>query len=134
MIYLLDTDTCIYIMKKHPAIVDKLDFIEADEVAVSSISVSELYYGVEKSQKKKSNKKFLDNFLSPISIITYNHSAAKAYGLIRAKLETSGQIIGPLDMLIAAHALSQNLILVTNNVKEFNRIENLKIENWMSTH
>lgn len=134
MIYLLDTDTCIYIMKKHPAVLDKLSMVDADDVAVSSISVSELNYGVEKSQKKKPNRRYLDNFLSPISIIAYDQSAAERYGLIRTKLEKSGRVIGPLDMLIAAHALSQSLVLVTNNVGEFNRIDNLKIENWMVAH
>lgn len=121
-------------MKKHPAVLDKLSMVDADDVAVSSISVSELNYGVEKSQKKKPNRRYLDNFLSPISIIAYDQSAAERYGLIRTKLEKSGRVIGPLDMLIAAHALSQSLVLVTNNVGEFNRIDNLKIENWMVAH
>lgn len=133
MTYLLDTDTCIYIMKMHPALVNKLAEIAAEDVAVSAITVSELNYGVRKSQHQAKNQRKLDMFLKPLTILDYDQKAVDEYGIIRFTLEKAGRLIGPLDMLIAAHALSRNKILVTNNEKEFQRIDRLEIENWLNS-
>ena len=132
MKYLLDTNICIYIMNKRPAnVIQKFKHLEMGEVGLSAITISELQYGVAKSTQRKLNRQRLNEFMVPFEILTYDQSAAEAYGGIRIQLEKSGQPIGPLDTLIAAHALSRNLILVTNNETEFKRIENLKVENWV---
>ncbi|MCQ2773038.1 MAG: type II toxin-antitoxin system VapC family toxin, partial [Bacilli bacterium] len=102
-----------------------------DEVCISSITYSELMYGVEKSQKREQNYQALMIVLSAIPILEYGSYAAEEYGLIRKGLEDKSSIIGPMDLLIASHAKSENLILVASNMKEFNRIDNLKLEDWM---
>ena len=131
MNYLIDTNICIYVMNKRPReVIQKFKNTEIGQVAISSISVSELYYDVFKSKLQKQNSKRLEEFLTPFEILPYDENASKFYGSIRSQLESQGSVIGPLDMLIAAHALSNDLVLVTNNEKEFNRIESLKIENW----
>ncbi len=133
MKYLIDTNICIYIMNKRPAgIIKKFKQFELGEVGISTITVSELQYGVAKSTNRKENHQRLEQFIAPLEILTYDEMAAGAYGDIRFQLEKCGQPIGPLDLLIAAHALSQNVILVTNNDKEFKWIKNLKIENWIN--
>ena len=96
-----------------------------------SLTVAELKYGVYKSQFPERNQTALSQFLSPLQIIKFNEDAADYYGKIRADLEKRGQVIGSMDMLIAAHALSLDIILVTNNSKEFSRVPHLKIENWL---
>jgi tRNA(fMet)-specific endonuclease VapC len=132
MQYLLDTNTCIYIIKKKPIeIFEKFSNINLGEVAISSISLAELEFGVSKSQFVDKNRMALFNFLLPIEVLSYTHSATFYYGELRTKLEREGKVIGSMDMLIASHALSENLILVTNNVKEFSRIPSLKLENWI---
>ncbi|MFH1856709.1 MAG: type II toxin-antitoxin system VapC family toxin [Candidatus Omnitrophota bacterium] len=132
MKYLLDTNICIYIIKKKPLeVINKLTKINISDIGMSSITLSELEYGVEKSQSSDRNRIALLEFLSPIEIYNYDDSAAKEYGVIRAELERKGNIVGSLDMLIAAHAKSLGLILVTNNEKEFKKIPELKIENWV---
>lgn len=131
MKYLIDTNICIYIMNKKPAsVIEKFKLMEPGEIGVSSITVSELRYGVAKSRRKTENAKRLNEFLLPFEIMSYDSKAASAYGEIRSQLEKSGQTIGPLDMLIGAHALSQNRIIITNNTREFSRIDNLTVENW----
>jgi tRNA(fMet)-specific endonuclease VapC len=131
MKYLLDTNICIYIMNKRPAkVINKFKQREVGEIGLSSITVSELQYGVAKSNQRELNRQRLNEFIAPLDILTYDELAAEAYGNIRIQLEKSGQTIGPLDTLIAAHALSRNLILVTNNETEFQRVKNLKVVNW----
>ena len=131
MKYLLDTNICIYIMNKRPAkVINKFKQREVGEIGLSSITVSELQYGVAKSNQRELNRQRLNEFIAPLEILTYDELAAEAYGNIRIQLEKSGQPIGPLDTLIAAHALSRNLILVTNNEAEFKRVVNLKVVNW----
>ena len=131
MNYLIDTNICIYIMNQRPPeLVQKFKKYEIGQIGISSITVSELNYGVAKSQQKKSNTKRLEEFLTPFVILPFDENASKYYGTIRFHLESQGSVIGPLDMLIAAHALSENLTLVTNNEKEFQRIDSLKVENW----
>ena len=133
MKYLLDTNTCIYIMNRRPlAVVRKFREFDIGDVGVSSITVSELYYGVRKSKRQDENLHRLFAFLLPFEVLPYDESAAGVYGGIRADLERKGEIIGPLDMLIAAHALSRELILITNNIREFRRVQGLQLENWIS--
>ena len=131
MQYLLDTNICIYIIKKKPPrVIQRLQEVEISDAGISTITVSELSYGVEKSQRRAQNRIALAAFVTPLEIVPYDDQAAQAYGKIRSFLETQGQPLGPLDMLIAAHALSLNCTLVTNNVKEFSRVPELPIENW----
>lgn len=118
-------------MNKRPLeVIQRFKHFEIGQIGISSITVSELNYGVAKSQKKKQNAKRLEEFLTPFKILPYDENASRYYGIIRSELESQGNVIGPLDMLIAAHAISENLILVTNNEKEFQRIKSLKVENW----
>jgi len=131
MNYLLDTNICIYIIKQKPAHVrEKFNTLPAGSVGVSSITSSELFYGVSKSRKISQNGQALAEFLSPLTISPYDETAALYYGKLRAALEKSGNLIGSLDMLIAAHALSLGLTLVTNNMSEFQRVTGLTLENW----
>ena len=130
--FLLDTNICIYIIKKKPVeVIKRLQSHELSEIGISSITLSELEYGVSKSLSIEQNKMALAQFLAPIEIISYDDLAADKYGSIRSNLEKSGTPIGPLDTLIGAHAMALDCILVTNNVREFERIEGLKIESWV---
>jgi len=129
--YMLDTNICIYIIKQKPKdVIERFRQAQVSEIGVSSITLSELEYGVMKSAKPEQNKLALAQFIAPIEISAYDDVAAQHYGVIRAHLERQGTPIGSLDMLIAAHALSQNSVLITNNESEFKRVSNLKIENW----
>jgi len=133
MKYLLDTDTCIELIRRKPAgLLQRLVEVEPGEAGISSITRAELIYGVAKSTRPEENQAALEQFLLPLELVDFNDSAALAYGQIRAALERLGQGIGGMDLLIAAHALSLGCILVTNNVKEFSHVEGLKIENWLS--
>jgi tRNA(fMet)-specific endonuclease VapC len=129
---MLDTNICIYIIKNKPKhIKEKLMEFDIGNIALSSIVVSELYYGVYKSEYTEKNLLALEYFLRPFNIVEYDLKASIEYGKIRASLEKQGCVIGGLDMLIAAHAKSLDMTLVTNNIKEFERIENLVIDNWV---
>lgn len=131
MIYLLDTNICIYIINHKPAqVIERFKTIPLGQLAISSISVAELAYGIAKTGSER-NKQALEKFLAPLEIMPFSSEAMWHYGELRAKLEKSGQMIGALDMLIAAHALELNATLVTNNTKEFSRIQHLKLENWV---
>ncbi len=134
MTYLLDTCICIYLLNKRLLpLICKFKRHQPGEIGISVITASELQYGVAKSSQLEKNQERLDAFLAPFDILPYDAKAVIAYGSIRAELEKKGQLIGPLDMLIAAQALSSNLILVTNNEKEFQRIPSLQIENWAAS-
>jgi tRNA(fMet)-specific endonuclease VapC len=129
---MLDTNICIYIMKNRPEhIKEKLKTFNLGDVYLSSVVVSELYYGVYKSVQIERNLVALEHFLKPFNIVDYDLKASVEYGKIRGSLEKAGKAIGGLDMLIAAHARSLGLTLVTNNTKEFERIESLEIDNWV---
>jgi tRNA(fMet)-specific endonuclease VapC len=131
MKYLLDTNICIYIIKNKPAqVYEKFLTLEFGSVGISSITLAELNYGVEKSMQIEKNKVALLKFLTPIEIADFNFEASIEYGKIRSDLEKKGTPIGSLDLLIAAHALSLKITLVTNNENEFSRVTGLKIENW----
>lgn len=130
MEYLLDTNTCVYILKRRPAIVlERFERVPLHSVAVSAIVVAELLHGVEKSDRRNQNEVQVRAFLRSLLIIDFDAEAAAHYGDIRATLERKGTPIGPLDMLIAAHARSRTL--VTNNSREFARVDGLNLENWI---
>lgn len=132
MKYLLDTNICIYIIKKKPESIIKIfSKIKLGDVAISAITIAELYFGLAKSSKPNENTIALQEFLQPLVTLDFNSDDAVVYGRIRAELEANGQMIGAMDLLIAAIALSRELILVTNNEKEFSRINDLKLENWI---
>jgi len=131
--YLLDTNICIYVIKKKPkSIIERFKQSRISEVGISSITMSELEYGISKSSKPEQNQIALAQFLAPLEIAFYGDEAARHYGRLRTFLEIQGTPIGSLDMLIAAHAHSLDCILVTNNEKEFIRVPNLKIDNWVA--
>lgn len=132
MKYMLDTNMCIYIIKKHPErVLKKFTSLEIGDLGISSITFAKLSYGVQKSQHQQKNAKALEQFSSPLEIVLFDVDAANHYGNIRSYLEKKGTPIGSLDMMIAAHARCLNVTLVTNNKKEFSRVPHLKIENWL---
>jgi tRNA(fMet)-specific endonuclease VapC len=131
MRYMLDTNICIYIIKKRPvSVINRLQRMKISNICISSITLSELEYGVEKSERREQNKIALAEFMAPIDVVAYDDLAAARYGKLRASLEKEGQTLGSLDMLIAAHALSLGLIIATNNEREFKRVPGLKVVNW----
>ena len=130
--YLLDTNICIYCIKKKPvSVLRQLNLKRKLDICVSSITAAELEFGVEKSKYPERNRIALIGFLSVFRSLPFDDRDAQEYGKTRAKLSRDGNIIGPLDILIGSQAKSKNLILVTNNVKEFERIDGLEIENWV---
>jgi tRNA(fMet)-specific endonuclease VapC len=132
MEFMLDTNICIYIIKrKQLDVIESFKQTEISRIGVSAITLSELSYGVSKSSKPEQNQMALAQFIAPLEILPYGDDAAQYYGILRTHLEKQSTPIGSLDMLIAAHALSANCTLVTNNEKEFVRIPKLKIENWV---
>lgn len=128
---LLDTNICIYLIKQQPVTVLKR-FLEyqVGDIGISSITLSELRYGVAKSTHQEKNAKALDEFIIPLEVVSFDEPAAHVYGEIRATLEKSGTPIGAMDMLIAAHSVSLGVPLVTNNTREFARIPSLNIIDW----
>ena len=130
--FMLDTNICIYIKKNNPPqVLAKLQSLSIEQVCMSSITYAELFYGAIKSQQSVKNIEKIALLKSIIPILQFDESAAEQYGQIRANLEKRGLIIGSNDLLIAAHALSQNHILVSNNLREFERVDGLITENWM---
>ncbi len=131
MKFMLDTNICIYIIRrKPPEVLHRFNSTMISQIGISSITLSELLYGVSKSSRPEQNHAALAQFLAPLEIASYGDKAAQCYGPLRSRLEKEGTPIGPLDMMIAAHALSIACTLVTHNEKEFSRIPNLTIENW----
>ena len=130
---LLDTNICIYLIKQQPVTVLKR-FLEyqVGDIGISSITLSELRYGVAKSTHHEKNASALDEFTIPLEVVSFDEAAAHVYGEIRATLEKSGTPIGAMDMLIAAHAVSLGIPLVTNNTREFARIPSLTIIDWVA--
>ena len=132
MLYMLDTDTCSYIIRNRPQHVKKrLEELERNHtIGLSSVVVSELFYGAYKRGSRKLVK-LVENFVDYFEIFNYDLKAAVEYGKLRAELEREGITIGAYDLQIAAHAISLNAVLVTNNLKEFKRIKGLKVESWV---
>ena len=130
MSYLLDTNICIYIINNRPEkVLQRFRKERIDNIGISSITASELTYGVIKSGSER-NRLALKMFLAPLEIYPFDELVIWQYGEVRAHLEKQGKPIGALDTMIAAHALALNAILVTNNTREFNRVEGLHYENW----
>ena len=132
--YLLDTNTCIALLRdRTPAsarIVHRLVAHDVGEIAVSALTVAELEYGVARSREPVANRRRLAQFLLPLQILPFDSLAAFHYGIVRAELELQGAGIGPIDTLLAAHALSVRAVMVTGNVREFRRVAELEVEDW----
>lgn len=131
MRYMLDTNICIYIIKrKLLSVLRRLQEHDPSEICISSVTFAELVQGVEKSKAVERNRLALLLLLANIEILDFDSRAAEEYGKIRADLEKRGTPVGPMDMMIAGHARSRNFIVVTDNLREFERIDDLLLENW----
>ena len=131
--YMLDTDVCIALIKNRPASMrSRLSLLTSEEVGISSIVAAELWFGVANSQKKKKNQSALKDFLEFVTLLDWPCEASRLYGQVRAQLQKLGTPIGATDLLIVSHALFIDTVLVTNNTREFERVPDLKIENWLS--
>lgn len=129
--YLMDTDICIHIIRSKPdSLLRKVCAQEIEQISLSAITIAELEVGVQKSSEPERALAALTAFLTPLKIRTFDKNTARAYGKIRACLEQAGQRIGAMDMLIAAQALAEGLVLITNNYREFGRVEGLSTESW----
>ncbi|GES49673.1 MULTISPECIES: type II toxin-antitoxin system tRNA(fMet)-specific endonuclease VapC [Rhizobium] len=129
--YMLDTNICIYVMKTYPPAVREKFNALAEQLCISSITLGELYYGVEKSTRRVENLTAVEHFVARLEVLSFGDKAAAHYGQVRAELERAGTPCGPHDMQIGAHARSEGLIVVTNNMKEFIRIPGIRVENWV---
>lgn len=128
---LLDTNICIYIIKKQPPnVLKRFREYQLGDIGISSVTLSELHFGVAKSANRAKNAEALDEFIIPLEVVPYDELAARAYGEIRATLEKGGTPIGSMDLLIAAHAVSLGIPLITNNTREFSRVPSLTILDW----
>ena len=135
MQYLFDTNICIYLInEKYERLISRVEQSGLEQIAISTITIAELEYGIAKSKTiyKEKNKLALMQFLLPFKILDFGQNDAYQYGRIRSDLQARGEPIGNMDMLLAAQAVSNNLILVTNNLREFKRISGIKLENWLS--
>lgn len=131
MKYMLDTDTCIYVInKRSQKVFDRFKRHRVGDIGLSSISLSELQYGAQKSSNVEKNLESLNAFVTPLEILEYGEAEAQTCGEIRNELERRGQPIGSMDLLIAAHALTLGLTLITNNRREFSKVPNLQIASW----
>jgi tRNA(fMet)-specific endonuclease VapC len=135
MIFMLDTNICIYLLNRsigYENILAKIDGLAYEQVVISSLTLAELKCGIAKSVKKEANRIKLEYFLYQFECLPFDTDATSRYGDIRVQLESKGTPIGPLDTLIAAHALSLSATMVTNNAREFERVEGLALENWIN--
>jgi len=132
MMMMLDTNTCIALIKQKPVhILQKFSKYQVGDIGISAVTLAELRYGVFKSQHQAKNQAALDEFILPLEIAAFDEQATTAYGELRATLEKCGTPIGPLDTMIAAHALNLGATLVTNNTREFDRVPRLKVVDWI---
>lgn len=130
MRWMLDTDTCIAVIKKHPVALKRLRGKSVGQVGISSITLGELAFGAEKSRRSSQTHEALGEFLVALEVASFDDASAMAYGKVRASLEQRGKPIGPLDTLIGSHALEIDVVLVTHNTREFSRIDGLRLEDW----
>lgn len=131
MKYLLDTNVCIdYLNGRYPNVIRRIQEARPEDLCISSVVASELRYGAEKSHQKEVNHKRLDILIQEIECRPYDEITASTFGHVRCVLESHGQPIGPYDMMIAAHALAEGGVLVTDNTREFSRVPGLDLENW----
>ena len=131
MAYLLDTNACIdYLTARYPKVVARIQGSSPEDLFLSAVVVAELRYGADHSARRRANHTRIDALIEEVEPLDFDLAAAAAYGRVRAELEAGGTPIGPNDMLIAAHALSRGLTVVTDNAVEFKRVKGLKVENW----
>ena len=130
MTYLLDTNTCVYAIKREPSVLRTLQEHGPDDFGISAITVAELWFGAAKSSRPRETRSSVDAFLEPFEILPFTIEAADDYADIRLELEKGGRPIGERDLLIAATARSRRLIVVTSNVREFDRVSGLEVEDW----
>jgi tRNA(fMet)-specific endonuclease VapC len=130
--YMLDTNICIYVIKDYPAGLRERFNQLANELCISTITLCELYFGAEKSSRRAQSLEGIARFIARLDVLPFDARAAGHYGQLRAELQSAGRPAGPLDMLIGAHARSEGLIVVTNNVREFSRMPGLRVENWVA--
>ncbi len=131
MAYLLDTNACVdYFTGRYPKVIARIQGCTPDDLRLSVVVVAELRYGADHSARRRANHARIDTLVEEIETLDFDLRAAASYGRVRARLEASGTPIGPNDMLIAAHALSRGLTVVTDNTEEFDRVKGLKVENW----
>lgn len=135
MQFMLDTNILVYVLNRRPqhqTVVDRYDATDARLTCISSITLAELRFGVEQSLIRKVGQAKLDRLVAALTVVPFEARAAHAYGVLRAKLQKAGKLIGPLDMLIAGHAISLGAMLVTNNLREFSRVPGLQVGNWLT--
>ncbi len=131
MRFLLDTNVCVdYLNGRYPSVTERLQRSNPEHLRVSSIAVAELRYGADKSADPAGNHERLDVLLDELESLAFDAEAASHYGRVRSSLERRGKVIGPNDLLIAAHALSLGVVLVTDNTREFEQVAGLRLENW----
>jgi tRNA(fMet)-specific endonuclease VapC len=129
--YLLDTNICVFVIRQKPqGVMHRFRQHDPDDLGISTVTLAELRYGADKSQDPVKNHNALNAFLAPLEIADFDARASEAYGKVRQDLESRGLPIGPLDTMIAAHALSLNVAVVTNNANEFSRVTGLTVEDW----
>jgi tRNA(fMet)-specific endonuclease VapC len=129
--HMLDTNICIYVMRDRDPIPRDRFLVLDGKICISSVTVGELAYGAEKSERRRQNLDELDIFLSRVTVLPFDEAAARHYGQLRTELERAGTPCGPYDTQIGAHARSEGLIVVTNNRREFDRMPGLRVENWV---
>lgn len=130
---MLDTNICIYLIEQRPqSLLDRFRSLPVRDIGISVITLAEVEYGASKSSRPKQNREALEQFLSPLEVAAFDRQATVASGTVRAALEKKGRPIGAMDLLIAAHALSLGVRLVTNDEKEFRHVPGLRVENWIS--
>ncbi len=131
MLFMLDTNICIFLIKRRSdELIHRMRVFRTGEIGVSVVTVAELQYGVSKSEHQERNQSALEAFLLPLDTADFSFDVTVTYGHIRAELERNGQPMGPLDTMIAAHAVSLDVPLVTNNTREFERVKGLRVEDW----
>ncbi len=130
--YMLDTNICSYILKKRPtSVLEKFNQVRPDSLSISTVVLAELCYGASRHPAGKAIQADIDDFASRLSIIGWSDKAARCYGTLRSGLEKAGTPLGNMDLMIAAHAMSINAVLVTNNMRHFSPIPGLRQENWI---
>ena len=128
---MLDTNVCIYLIKEHPpSVVERFATHAVGDIGISVMTLAELEYGVSKSRRPARNREALDQFISPLEVAPFDRQATAAYGKLRTTLEKKGRTIGSMDLLIAAHALSLDVRLITRNIRELGRVPGLRVEDW----
>lgn len=130
MTYLLDTNTCVYAIKRWPNVIGRLRRLSPDDVYVSTVTLAELWFGARKSSRPEATRASVDAFVRPFAVLDFDRAAAAAYAEIRLELERVGRPIGERDLLIASIARSQAMTVVTHNQREFSRVRDLSLEDW----